>query len=453
MSARVRAALRVGAAIAVALSLSGPAMAQNKKGSWEVFLYFGSFFANDVPTAKQSGVVTTYRVDPFFAFDPNNPSDVETFNTGAVGGDQTGDPNYAFTEDQQNQFNLPPCQGVVSPTPGPSDPRFPYYDECDADSEGRYLYNGAGINTNGEIQNDESEFTLGLRGGYNITRHWEVEFDLGFGKQRLDLTKNLDPLLQARIGDITDPRAAELARFYEFTWANVDYMTFRANDLSTSEMPAVIASRKANDPTYNIPIYYPSTRPGGNYTTPTPETFEDVTGFINRIFQDPTAFRNRGNQININTFTISASVNYNFNTKADSRIVPYVGAGFGRWIRNFDDPYSGNDTNFINAGMGIRFFVNEIFAFRADVRYVSYLDDSFTLEADLKDVGLIDIPAFGGCLRDQFAILAPCPTVPVDPKIAFPNIQGGGNASLEVEAGLDDFYELRIGFDVILGGK
>jgi len=447
-----RVLLRAGLSLAVAMSVSGTAMAQNKKGSWEVFLYFGSFFANDVPSATQFGDVTTYRVDPAFAQDPYDPNQVIVNNIGLIGGDQPPDPNYPFTVEHQSQFLLPPCQGDVS-LPGPGDPRAPYYDECDPDSEARYLYNASGMKTNGEIQKDDSEFTLGLRGGYNITRHWEIEFDIGFGKQRIDLTKSLDPLLTARIGDITDPRAGDLADFFEFTWANTDYMNFRQTVSGTSEMPAVIASRHANDPAYNIPIYFPDTRPGGNYPVPNPEVFDDVTGFINRVFQDPTAFRNRGNQINIDTFTISASVNYNFNTKADSRIVPYLSAGFGRWIRNFDEPYDGGDTNFLNGGAGIRFFVNEIFSFRADLRYVSYLDDSFTIEAGISGIDLIDVEAFGGCLRDQLNVQPPCPGATVDPNIAFPNIDGGGNATIEVEAELADFFELRIGFGVILGGK
>ena len=36
----------------------------------------------------------------------------------------------------------------------------------------------------------------------------------------------------------------------------------------------------------------------------------------------------------------------------------------------------------------------------------------------------------------------------------FPELNGGGGkATMEVEAELDDFFEFRIGFDVILGGS
>lgn len=454
-SNHARMASRAILGAAVLALLTAPAAAQNKKNSWEVFIYFGGFFANEVPSARQFGDVTTYRTEPAFAADPNNLSHVFVPNLGKVGGDQTGDPNYPFNTSPGNQFFGPPCNNDFGPLV-PGDPRAPYFDECDPDQESRWRYNASGIRTNGEIQTDDSEFTLGIRGGYNITRHWQVEIDLGFGKQRLDLTRNLVPLLRASVNDIADPRARALADFYRFTWANLDYSTLVPLS-GVGEHPNVVASRSANDPNFSIPMYFPLRPDDPGYLTPAGETFEDVTGFVNRVFQDPTAFRNRGNQINIDNFTLAGSVNYNFNTKADSRIVPYLSAGFGRWIRNFDRPWDGEDTDFLNYGGGIRFFVNEIFAFRADARMVNYLDDSFTIEGALQNFNLRDrsFDQFGGCERDQREIQPPCiggPNVPAE--YAFPNLNGGGGTALiKVEAELDDFFEIRIGFDVILGGK
>jgi hypothetical protein len=460
-----RAVVRLVAVASIIGVLSAPAMAQNKKNSWEVFLYFGGGFAHDMPSAKQFGEVTTYRTDPFFAIDPNDITQVFTPNMGLVGG-QGGvppDPNYPFLVDSGTQFGQAPCGGNNGPlTSGDPniDMRAPYYDECDNDMEARYRYNASGITTNGEVQKDDSEFQLGIRGGYNITRHWQVEMDLGFSKQRISLTQNLIPLLELSLNDITDPRAQDLADFYEFTWANIDYQALVPESGTVlQEMPNVVASRVANDPNYTIPVYFPvpltSSGPG---TAAAGETFADVTGFVNRVFNDPTAFRNRGNQINIDNFSISVSGNYNFNTKADSRIIPYLSAGVGRWIRNFDEPYDGDSTNFWLAGGGIRFFVNEIFAFRADVRWINYMDDTFTIEGALNNQDLTDVRSvFGNCLRDQSRIDPPCTiggNTQFDPAWAFPDLQGGGgNAELSIETELDDFYEIRLGFDVILGGK
>ncbi|MGH9867720.1 MAG: hypothetical protein ACREAA_06100 [Candidatus Polarisedimenticolia bacterium] len=448
------------AMVAAVVTMCAPAMAQNKKNSWEVFIYFGGFFGNDVPTATQFGEIQTYRTEPSFAdigdpSDPNNLAHVFTPNMGLVGGDGTGDPNYPLNTDQGSVFQNAPCVFNNFPLTGPGDPRAPFFDECDQDQESRYLYNASGIVTNGEIQTDDTEFSLGLRGGYNITRHWEVELDLGFGKQRLDLTQNLDPLLTASVNSLSDPRAADLARFYEFTWANVDYGSIVPAG-APQEHPSVISSRKANDPTYNIPMYYPV--PVGFAGTPPPgETFEDVTGFVNRVFQDPTAWRNRGNQINIDYFSVSLSGVYNFNTKADSRVIPYLSAGVGSWIRNFDDPYDGGSTSYYLGGAGIRFFVNEIFSFRADARYISYMDDSFEITGSLNNFNLPDREAFGECERDQRNPAPPCSGTAGQPppiEYAFPDLGGGGgNAEIRVDAELDDFYEIRIGFDVILGGK
>ena len=450
---------RVASRTVVTLALLGlgvaPSLAQNKKHSWEVFLYFGSFYQTDIPSAKQYGNITTYRTDPSFALDPNDLSQVFTPNMGKVGGDQSGDPNYPFNTGPNNQFQSAPCNNDNGPLDPAGDPRAPFYDECDNDQESRYIYNAKRITSNGEIQRDDSEFTLGIRGGYNFTRHWEFEFDMGFGKQRVDLTKNLIPLLHASVNDVNDPLANDLADFYQFTWANIDWASIVVDGLN-GEHPNVVASRRAADPNYNIPIYYPVFDPGGANQRAAGETFADVTGFVNRVFQDPTAFRNRGNQINIDTFTVSGAVNYNFNTKADSRVIPYVSAGVGRWMRNFDSPWDGDDTNYLTYGGGVRFFVNEIFSFRADVRAVHYLDNTFTISGGLHNFNLPDrvFNNFGNCVRDNRDVRPPCTNSPPLNSWAFPNLNGGGgNADIEVEAELDDFYELRLGFDVLLGGK
>lgn len=461
--------LRVALVAAVLTGWTAPAMAQNKKGAWEVFLYFGSFYKNDIPSASQYGDLKLYRVEPaaveHLCFlsgpcdDPNSLAAVFTPNLGKVGGEQPPDPNYTFTNGNDNIaiFFNPPCN-FNNRHLQPGDSRAPYFDECDSDQEERYIYNGGHITTNGAIQRDDSEFTLGLRGGYNITRHWEVELDIGFGKQRIDLTKNLNPLLQAQINDISDPKAKDLAEFYQFTWANRDWqdLYFMPANQLTPEHPSVVASRHAADPNYNIPVYFPidpfnpSFRPKG-------ETFADVTGFINRVFLNPTAFRSRGNQINVDQFTVTASVNYNFNTKADSRIIPYLAAGYGRWTRNFDSPWEGDNSNALTYGGGIRFFVNEIFSFRADARLVHYLDKSFTIRGQLHNFNLPDRDFFGApdCMRDNRDVRPPCAgTLVVPASFAFPQLHGGGgNADIAVEAELDDFYEIRMGFDVVLGGK
>lgn len=437
---------------------AAPVAAQNKKNSWEVFLYFGSYYNNQVPSAKTYGEITTLRADPVFAFDPTDPNEIYVPNLGHVGGDQTGDPNYPFNVSPGDQYGNPPCLGNNDPNDARWTNALPYLDECDNDQEAQWIYNAKRIETNGEIQTDDSEFALGIRAGYNITRHFEIEFDLGFGKQRLDLTKNLNPLLKesVNLADPSDPVARELAEFYQFTWANIDYWSL-VPVTGKGEHPLVVASRKASDPTYDIPMYFPTRYDDGTYMLPDGETFEDVTEFVNRVFQNPTAWRNRGNQINIDAFTLSLSGNYNFNTKADSRLVPYVSLGLGRWIRNFDAPWDGEDTNFLTAGAGLRFFINEIFSFRADARYVAYADDHFTITGRMDNFNVEDRQWAGfsnTCMRDQRDIRPPC--IASDPQQSwfFPNFQeGGGTALVEIEAELDDFYELRIGFDVILGGK
>ena len=441
---------------------AAPVAAQNKKNSWEVFLYFGSYYNNQVPSARQFGEITTVRAEPRLrlvpAYDPTDPNHFYAPNLGHVGGDPSGDPYYPLypTSSPRNMWQDLPCEGQRIPEALTN--AQPYLDECDRDQESLWIYNANRIETNGEIQSDDSEFSLGIRVGYNITRHFEVEFDLGFGKQRLDLTQNLNPLLEesVNIADPNDPVARQLAQFYEFTWANQDYWSV-SPATGLGEHPHVVASRKTADPTYDIPIYFPTRYDTTGYLLPDGETFDDVTGFVNRVFQNPTAWRNRGNQINIDDFTLSASLTYNFNTKADSRLVPYVSVGFGRWIRNFDSPWDGNDTNFYLGGAGLRFFINEIFSFRADARYVAYADSSFTIEGRLDNFNLEDRQWTGfanTCARDQREIRPPCLAPPPQPTWAFPNFQGGGGtAVVEIEAELDDFYEIRLGFDVILGGK
>ena len=448
------------------LLCAAPAAAQNKKNSWEVFLYFGSYYSNQVPSAVQHGEVTTLRAEPFYAFDPTDPNQIFIPNLGHVGGDNSGDPNYPLNTPPGSQYGNNPCLNNNDPNDQRWLDALPWIDECDNDQEARWIYNAKNIQTNGEIQADDSEFSLGIRAGYNITRHFEVEFDLGFGKQRLDLTQNLNPLLEesVNVADPNDPVARQLADFYQFTWANIDYWSLSPDHTAQQvgdigEHPYVVASRKAVDPTYDIPMYFPTRYDDSLWLLPKGETFDDVTGFVNRVFQNPTAWRNRGNQINIDDFTISLTGTYNFNTKADSRLVPYVSVGFGRWIRNFDSPWDGNDTNFYLGGAGLRFFVNEIFSFRADMRYVAYADSSFTIEGRLDNFDLQDRPWAGftrTCMRDQRDINPPCdasaPTP--DPTWFFPNFQGGGGtAVVEIEAELDNFYEIRLGFDVILGGK
>ncbi|MFQ5700948.1 MAG: hypothetical protein ACE5HU_03800 [Acidobacteriota bacterium] len=309
----VRVACRCSVLVAAIVAGIAPAGAQNKKRSWEVFLYFGSFFSNDIPKATQRGEVTTQRVAfdriNVLSFAPNGNTDLLIPNLGAVGGDGTSagpnDPNYNYpfvTDSATQVFFNPPCnflvlgQNVKRPTE--------FLDECDADIEARYKYNASGIQTNGSVEQDDMEFTLGLRTGYNITRHWEVELDLGFGKQRLNMTKNLVPLLTASVNDVNDPRAPQLAKFFQFTFANRDYAALFPSNEANREIPSVIASRLANDPNYNIPVFFPQ-RTDVGFIKPQGKTFDDVTEFINEVLQDPTAFRNRANQINMDVFTVT----------------------------------------------------------------------------------------------------------------------------------------------------
>ena len=151
----LRMATRV-ALLAVVLSVAFlPASAQNKKKSWEIFIYFGGFFGNEIPSATQTGVALTYRTDPLLALnsDPTDINSVFVPNLGRVGGDQTSmgvnDPNYTYPFEPQAtapfQFNQPPCSGDFSSLDPNGDFRTPYFDECDGDQESRWVYNASGI--------------------------------------------------------------------------------------------------------------------------------------------------------------------------------------------------------------------------------------------------------------------------------------------------------------------
>ena len=74
-SALVGMVFRVAVVAAATLIVVTPTQAQNKKNSWEVFLYFGSSFANEIPSAIQQGSVTNYRLEPqLLVADPNDPT-------------------------------------------------------------------------------------------------------------------------------------------------------------------------------------------------------------------------------------------------------------------------------------------------------------------------------------------------------------------------------------------
>jgi hypothetical protein len=430
----------------------------------------------------QTGVVSTYRLDPWLAQADPNIKDPNTVlcpicrNLGETG------PDPAFLGPPNPGTNTPSAVLVCPPfyaDPNLRDTSVPFYDECDDDMEARYIYNRRGIATNGEVQKSDSEFLLGSRIGYNITNHWEVELDLGFAKQRLDMTKNLTNFLTEAVSNPADPWFARQADFFEFTWANRDFTligyapTIDSNDPNIvtgiggiHEIPNVPQRRFSKNPAADIPAVLPMPLASA-------ERFEDVTDFINRVLLDPSAWRNRANQINIDIFSAGLSGVYNFNTKPDSRIVPYVQAGLGRWMRSFDAPYSGDSTNYINYGGGARFFVNEIFSFRFDFRNVMFREDTTTISGSLPRQNILDVNTnwstilgFEGCFRDQEPAVQQPPMecginaiteinnrrrftlddLPTNPK-------AGGNASLEITTETDSFMEFRIGFDVLLGGK
>ncbi len=468
---------------------SGTAEAQNRRKSWEVFIYFGEYGGQSVPSVIQKGVVSTYRLDPSIAFfDPNNNGAAPCIlckNLGQTGPDQQFiilDPNNPTADPLGVDVCVNSTGGAL---PIAFDANSPYYDECDNDIEAKYRYNSQGIVTNGAVERNDSEFVLGARAGYNITNHWEVELDLGFAKQRLDMTRNLIPLLQQGVSNPADPYFAQQAQFFEFTWANRDFLDlgyepfFNAQGgvnvvRGAQEIPNVPHHRFSENSSADIPAVLPMPAIDS-------ERFQDVTDFVNRIFLDPTAFRNRANQINIDIFSVGITGVYNFNTSPDSRIIPYLSGGFGRWIRQFDTPYQGEDTDYLTVGGGVRFFINEIFAFRMEGRQVLFQDDEMTITAKLPRQNLVDmsfrsnrwpgaLPS-GGCVRDQDPPVQEPPdecqgsylqnynentgAPPGFRAIASlpPNSGAGGYASVEFITQTDDFWEARIGFDVLLGGR
>ncbi len=470
------------------LSLSwGTAEAQNRRKSWEVFIYFGQYGGQSVPSVIQTGVVSTYRLDPSISFfDPNNngeaPCDNPPFckNLG-----QTGPDSQFIILDPDP--NVPP-QGVDvcvdamgGALPVAFDANIPFYDECDYDIEAKYRYNAQGIVTNGSVERNDSEFVLGARAGYNITNHWEVELDLGFAKQRLDMTRNLIPLLQQAVSNPADPYFAQQAQFFEFTWANKDFLDLGYEPFFNAQGGVNVVRGAQEIP--NVPQHRFSHNMGADILAVLPmpaipsERFQDVTDFVNRVFLDPTAFRNRANQINIDIFSVGLTGVYNFNTKPDSRIVPYLSGGFGKWIRQFDTPYEGENTDYLTVGGGVRCFINEIFAFRMEGRQVLFQDDEMTITAKLPRQNLVDMSfrsnqiqsagAFIGCVRDQDPPVQEPPDecqgaylAAYNSNASFrsqvtlpPNSGAGGFASVEFITETDDFWEARIGFDVLLGGR
>jgi len=462
---------------ALAVSIS-PASAQNKKKAWEVYIYFGEYGSQTVPFAIQQGVVSTYRLDPIAGArpDPNSPNDrfcLVCRNLGA-----TGPGNQYLGPIVSNSFSaVEACNGVSDPAA--LDPNTPYLDECDDDLEAKYVYNAKGIITNRNVQVNASEFLLGSRVGYNFTRHWEVELDLGFAKQRLDMTKNLIPILREPVSNPADPFFQRLADFYEFTWANRDYIILGENPQFDSSDPNIIIAFSGLHEIPNVPQHRFSRNAGADIPALLPmslakaETFPDVTAFVNRVLLNPGAFRNRANQINTDIFSTGISGIYNFNTKPDKRIVPYLQAGTGLWQRSYTTPYKGENSNYLTYGGGVRFFVNEIFSFRTELRQVIYQQDTAKITGSLQRQNLLDVKGFNSsCLRDQDPpvsqppqecdqsyILAfngsqapPSPFTKAD--LVLPrNTGAGGFASVSFITATNNFWEARVGFDILLGGK
>jgi len=461
----------------LALSVS-PASAQNKKRSWEIFIYFGEYGGQTVPSAIQKGMVETYRLDPTLSVSTDGNTNPNTNfatrfcvvcrNLGA-----TGPSDVYLGPDIQGQDPFPSTvRACPAGDPAALDPNTPYLDECDNDMEARYVYNAHGIATNGEVQRRDAEFLLGGRLGYNVTRHWEVEFDVGFAKQRLDMTRNLLPLLNEPVPNPAAPWFDRLARFYEFTWANRDYL-FLGSDPKFDSTSGLLTGFDGIHEIPNVPQHRRSRNAGADIPALLPmplaaaETFEDVTAFVNRVLLNPTALRNRANQINIDIFSTGLSGVYNFNTKPDSRIVPYLQAGAGRWIRRFDAPYEGENSDYLTYGGGLRFFVNEIFSFRAELRSVLFKQDTSRITASLPTQNVVDFTTSlggGSCLRDQDP---PQQQPPQEcqasyiqrfqlnpPGFALPaGAAPGGRASIEFITETNDFWEARVGFDVLLGGR
>lgn len=462
--------------------------AQNKKRAWEIYIYFGEYGSQTVPSAIQKGLVSTYRLDPYLAessdaTDPNTRFCLICRNLGATGptnqylGPPLPPPN---PNPSPTIIQACPRDSVGNADPSALDPNTPYLDECDDDLEASYRYNANGILTNHEVQRNSSEFLLGGRLGYNITRHWEVELDLGFAKQRLDMTKNLIPLLTEKVSNPADPFFQRLADFYEFTWANRDYLTLGLAPQFSSTDPNIVASFTGLHEIPNVPQHRFSRNAGADIPAlfPMPlasaETFPDVTAFVNRVLLDPGAFRNRANQINTDIVTTGLSAVYNFNTKPDKRIIPYLQAGTGLWQRSYDSPYKGENSNYFTYGGGVRFFVNEIFSFRAEFRQVIFKQSTVTITGSLPRQNLVDVKfLFDTCPRDQDPPVQQPPqecsqtyldyfsgaSVPTGFKGTRADFQlpanagPGGRASVTFITETDNFWEARVGFDVLLGGK
>jgi hypothetical protein len=153
-------------------------------------------------------------------------------------------------------------------------------------------------------------------------------------------------------------------------------------------------------------------------------------------------------------------------------VVPYLSGGFGKWIRQFDTPYQGEDTDYLTFGGGARFFINEIFSFRAEFRQVLFQDDEMTITGELPKQNLRDFSFQSlGCVRDQDP---PAQQPPVECSQTYltafntgtipgtgtifrgylpANTGAGGFATVEFITETDDFWEARVGFDVLLGGR
>jgi hypothetical protein len=285
------------------------------------------------------------------------------------------------------------------------------------------------------------------------------------------MPRNLIPMLTEPVSNPADPYFRRLADFFVFTWANIDFVslgykpTFVQGDPNTvvgmagiQEIPNVPQRRWSRNPEGDIPAVLPMPLVAA-------ETFEDVTEFINRIYLDPAAIRNRANQVNIDIFSVGLSGVYNFNTKPDSRLVPYVQGGIGRWIRQYDTPYDGENTDYFTFGGGVRFFVNEIFAFRVEARQTYFRDDTSTIKATIPRQDLLDMATEVGsaCMRDQDPPQQQPPqectqdvidAINAGVRPAMPENSGaGGYASIEITTETDNFWEARVGFDIILGGR
>jgi hypothetical protein len=264
----VLASVTVPLTIAGLLALSvSPARAQNRRKSWEIFIYFGEYGGQTVPSAIQSGVVKTYRLDPQLAVlaDPNDITSA-LCEICRNAGDTGPGSQFMIPTSTGNQIPDPVehCFVGGGPLPVAFDPTSPFYDECDDDVEAVYKYNRQGIVTNGAVERNDREFLLGARFGYNITNHWEVELDLGFAKQRLDMTRNLIPLLQNTVSNPADPFFQQSAEFYEFTWANRDFLKLGYQPSFSAVNPGVLLAMDGMQEIPNVPHRRFSKNPGAD---------------------------------------------------------------------------------------------------------------------------------------------------------------------------------------------